>query len=416
MSLSGNMTNSKCTSACNGASGSSAQDKKFKIVNLSGPINILLPMDEVEGVDSQLTDRVSPSPFCPYVVGTEIDLKTSDEGLPIKAQVIKCFEATLSCVMVIRFIEPPVFNNTSECILKLLDRRFSTQARGDLDLAPWTPTLEQKYQAFIREGKAEELFGYWDAAKQINREWSAYYVANHRKWSPAKWETYIQWQAHDIYEDEKKAYQLMADLQGISIPNMLGEVYLDLPAEAAVDDDNEDPDQESRSTESGNTADEPSVHSIPGLLLQYVRGFHLNELHEHLPREHWQTVVDSSLTTLRQIQDCGILNRNVNLRSFIIDPATQHVMMIDFGITKFRDDVGSDNEWERMQAWEDEDFQLAMSMQGMLWNLTGSTITYKPTEWRWRLKYRYHMGGEEEGGTEEEEEYVKKQKDFVFER
>jgi len=65
MSLPGDTTDSRCTSACNGASDLPAQDKKFKTVNLSGPINILLPMDEAEGADStsaeQLTDRVSPS-------------------------------------------------------------------------------------------------------------------------------------------------------------------------------------------------------------------------------------------------------------------------------------------------------------------------------------------------------------------
>ena len=361
-----------------------------------------------------MTDRSSS---CPYIVGNEILLKTSDEGLPIKAQIVKCFEATLSCVMVIRFIEPPIFNNTSECILKLLDRRFSTQARGDLELAPWTPEHEQKYQTFVRGGEAEELFGYWDAAKQINREWSAYYVANHRKWSSAKWEAYLQWQAHDMYEDEKKAYQLMADLQGAMVPNMLGEVYLDLPAEAAVDDDNEDPDGEAESTNSEEMAEEPSVHSIPGLLLQYVRGFHLTDLHEHLPYEHWQSTVDSALTTLRQIQECGILNNDVNTRNFIIDPATHEAMMIDFGITKFREDVDNDDEWERMQAWQDEEFQVAMTMRGRLKELTGTTITYKPTEWRWRLRYRYRdMEGEREGGTEEEEEYVKKHKDFVFDK
>lgn len=359
-----------------------------------------------------MTDRPSS---CPYIVGNEILLKTSEEGLPVKALITGCFEATLSCVMVIRFIEPPIFNDTSECILKLLDRCFSTQAREDLELDPWTPALEQKYEDFVREGDAEEFFDYWEAEKQSDRDWSAYYVPNHSKWSPVKWEAYIQWQAHDMYEDEKKSYQLMAVLQGAMVPKMLGEVFLDLPTAAAVDDAEQNPSEDAKSTGSGHTTDEPTVYSFPGLLLQYVRGFALTDLHEHLPREHWQSTIDCSLAIIRQIQECGVLNCDVNTRNFIINPVTYKPMMIDFGITKFRDDADNDKEWEQMQAWNDGEDQIAMTMRGRLRELTGSSITYKPTEKHWRFCYRYKdPEGEREGGTEDEEEYVKKHRDFVF--
>lgn len=317
--------------------------------------------------------------------------------------------------MVIRFIDPPVFNGTSECILKLLDRRFSTQAREDLELASWTPELEQQFQDFVRNGNAEEFFSYWDAEKEFDRGWSAFFVANHRKWSPAKWEAYVQWQTIDMYEVEKKAYQLMAALQGVVVPEMLGEVVLDLPAHAAEVDSDEKFDDGAKSTTSDDMNDNPSISIIPGLLLQFVDGFELTDLHEHLPREHWQSVVDSCVTTLRQIQACGILNYDANTRNFIINPTSHKAMMIDFGITRFRKDVYSDKEWDEMQAYKDEEFLVAMAIQHRLKTLTGHTIVYKPTERHWRLMYRYNQeGGEKEGGTEEEEEYVHSRMDVVY--
>jgi hypothetical protein len=56
---------SERTALCTNVSDPSVQDKKFKTVNLSGPINILVPIDGTEGVstksDKQLADRVSLS-------------------------------------------------------------------------------------------------------------------------------------------------------------------------------------------------------------------------------------------------------------------------------------------------------------------------------------------------------------------
>ncbi|KAG9958953.1 hypothetical protein KCU61_g7886, partial [Aureobasidium melanogenum] len=421
------------------------QHKKFKTVNLSGPINIIMPMDgpeeikplndehlafeaDIAGTTHQDKDAIpalekldstsstmNASRFCPYIAGNEILLKTSDEGIPIKASILKCFQATLSCVMIIRFIDPPVFNETSECILKLLDRRFSTQAREDLELVSWTPELEQQFQDFVRNGDAEEFFSYWDAEKEFDRDWSAFHVANHRKWSPAKWEAYIQWQTIDLYEVEKKAYQLMAALQGVVVPKMLGEVVLDLPAEAVKITSDGELDEDAKCTISEDINDNPSVSVIPGLLLQFVDGFELTDLHEHLPREHWQSVVDSSIATLRQIQACGILNYDANTRNFIIDPTSHKAMMVDFGITKFREDIDSDKEWDEMQAYKDEEFLVAMAIQHRLKTLTGDTIVYKPTERHWRLMYRYNQeGGENEGGTKEEGEYVASRLDVVY--
>jgi hypothetical protein len=78
--------------------------------------------------------------------------------------------------MVTRFVEPAIFNNTFECVLKLYDRRFSNQLRTDWSASLWTPELENEYQGFVARSEAEEYFSYWDAEKERFVDWSALYV------------------------------------------------------------------------------------------------------------------------------------------------------------------------------------------------------------------------------------------------
>lgn len=327
--------------------------------------------------------------------------------------------------MVLRFVEPAIFNHTSECVLKLYDRRFSNQLRDDWEAAPWTPDLEKEYQDFVACGDAEEFFSYWDAEKERDFSWSAAYVDNRNRWSAAKREAYLQWDTTDAYEIEKKAYERMADLQGEHIPKVFGEVVLSDPtafqrqeqSDAAGPDENEAGGIQEDSTSTTSSEDDANPHliNIPGILLQYIDGFILTDLHEHPPKEYWQSTVDTAIEKLDRIQQCGVLNRDVNTRSFIVDPLTRKVMMIDFGMVTFREDAEDDTDWERLQALSNTEEAIGLLMQGFLKKWGGASIIYKPGEKYWRLKYRYRgMKGEKEGGTEEEEEYVQKYKDFVF--
>jgi hypothetical protein len=169
-------------------------------------------------------------PSCPYLPGNQIVLNTPDSDIPLKAVIIKTFPATLSCCMVIRFVEPASFNNTTECVLKLYDRRFSNQLREDWEASLWTPELEKEYQYFVARGEAEEYFSYWEAEKERFRDWSALYVNHTDRWSAAKREAYLQWEAIDNFETEKKAYEHMIDLQGEDVPKIFGEVLLSEPS------------------------------------------------------------------------------------------------------------------------------------------------------------------------------------------
>jgi len=321
--------------------------------------------------------------------------------------------------MVIRFVEPAMFNNTSECVLKLYDRRFSNQLRSDWEAALWTPELEKDYQEFVACGDAEEYFSYWDAEKERDFEWSAAHVDNRGRWSAAKREAYLQWDTTDAYEIEKRAYESMADLQGQDVPKIFGKVVLNQPAafQKQEQSDATEVGEDSTSTTSSEADINPHIVNIPGILMQHIDGFILTDLHETLPKDCWQSTVDTAIEKLNRIQEYGILNRDINTRSFMVDPLTRQVMMIDFGMVTFREDVEDDTEWERLQAWSNAEEATGLLMQGFLKQQGGGTIIYKPSEQYWRFKYRYRdMGGEREGGTEEEEEYVTKHKDFVFDK
>ncbi|THY81757.1 hypothetical protein D6C92_10259 [Aureobasidium pullulans] len=406
------------------------EHNNFQTATLSSPIKFMLPVDQAEKLEtvehektrrdpahqneemgrSSNTSDDTMSPFCPYKPGNKIFLKSTKTGMRIEAEIIKCFPATLSCVMVIRFVEPNFLETTSECVLKLFDRRFSTQEREDWEAAPWTPELEKTYQAFAHCGDAEEFFSYWDAEKEIFDEWSPRHVSNSHRWSAAKWEAYLQWQSTAYYEMEKKAYELMTDLQGKDVPKMFGEVFLDLPFGVQEDIDIDIPDHDEEDSASINWAgSDPLISSIPGLLLQHVDGFHLTDLSANPPREHWQSTVDSAIAALHRIQDCGILNRDVNTRSFIIDPVTHKAKMIDFGLVSFRKNAQDHEEWDRAQATMDEEGAVGLLMQSYLEEQAGGGFVYKESERALRWAYRYNSySGDNEPGTKEEDDYVEK--------
>ncbi|CAD0109741.1 unnamed protein product [Aureobasidium uvarum] len=308
--------------------------------------------------------------------------------------------------MVIRFVDPASFNNASQCVLKLYDRRFSTQHRDDWDAAPWTLEIEKTYHDFVDCGDADEYFSYWDAEKERNDYWSAAYVDNRNRWSVAKREAYLQWDSTMTYETEKKAYERMSHLQGEDVPKVFGEVMLDQPTTTKQDNEHEDVDDK-----------DARIFTIPGILMQYVDGFHLTDLHKHLPTEHWQSTVDSAIKALSNIQDCGILNRDVNTRSFMADPLTRKVMMIDFGMVCFREDAEGDREWEELQANQDEQGAVGLVMKSYLKRETDIGIVYRCSERALRLAWRFNQdGGENEGGTQEEDEYVRQNKDLMIEK
>lgn len=346
---------------------------------------------------------------CPYTPGNTIYLQVADTKARLKAEILQFFPATCSCVMVIRFLDPPSFNDTSECVLKLYDRRFSTELRySEASAGPWNPEEETAYKEFIEAGHADEFFFYWDAAKERSTRFTAKYMDNFDEWSDVKREAYIQWVSTTTFEVEKKAYEQMKDLQGQDVPKLLGEIVLSSSDDAHTDDGPHKVESNEHDNEDDDDDDKARFTACPGLLLQHIKGFSLTILSQKLPREHFQSVVDSALTVLRRIQGCGILNRDVNTRSFIVNPDTHKTMMIDFGMVTFREQADNEREWDQMQNEIDEEGAIGYVMLTKLKREAGYDFLYHRSEAALRLDYRFNLeAGENEGGTKEEDEYIK---------
>ncbi|PLN83094.1 hypothetical protein BDW42DRAFT_68395 [Aspergillus taichungensis] len=277
---------------------------------------------------------------CPYAVGNviKIHLKTPDGlGATADANIIKIFEPfTLSSVMLIRMACSSL-RLEGDMILKLFDRRFATQLREDEKIRPWTPDTEGEYRRFIHDGGAAEF------VTQLNDD----ETPEGSTWSAAMDETYLHDHMLDMYKTEIQVYSTLREIQGTDIPKLLATAIMPIPYP-------------------GQTGSEYT--DIPGVLLQFIKGFPLTEIEECAPRESWQAVCEDAIRIINRIGDLGILNEDVKTRSFIVREDAGNgfkVTMIDFALCKFRQDY-NDYNWDKWKSLQDEEGAVGYVMQRRL--------------------------------------------------
>ena len=189
----------------------------------------------------------------------------------------------------------------SPYILKLFDRRFARGTRKENDIPFWTPAIESQYREFVRSGQVQTFseivnnVGGWDDDKE---------------WSVEENETYGFELFADFFNVETKAYNLLADLQGGCVPRLYATV--DLP----IHDTSE--------ACSGLTTDHAPLPpsrflSIPGIILEKIKGYSLFEVASHAPKESWKHICDSAVEAINAISDHGILNRDVTPRNVMVE-------------------------------------------------------------------------------------------------
>jgi hypothetical protein len=266
----------------------------------------------------------------------------------VNARIIKVFKPfTLSCATVVQ-LDCPSFKG--QFVLKLYDRRFSTELRRDEKASPWNSEIESEYSEFVRDGHVSEFF---DQCTSKFREYEYWADKEHVKWTRAQHEAYLQYACHRIYKTEKEAYKNLHDIQGKHIPRLHARPCLQL-------------------SDSGL----PNKYlDCPGLLLDYIQGFPLTFLADEAPKEDWQYVCEDAIRVVNLIGDRGVCNRDVKTRSFIVSkyPSTGmlKVFMIDFGLCLFRSQAKSDREFNMWQAVEDEEGACGCVME---YNLKGGFI------------------------------------------
>jgi hypothetical protein len=249
--------------------------------------------------------------------------------------------------MVVQLDCPPF---KGQFVLKLYDRRFSTQLRRDEQASPWNSEIESEYSEFVRDGRASEFFERCTTKFREDEYWADEEDMN---WTKAQREAYLQYACHRIYKTEKEAYKNLHDIQGKHIPRLLARPFLPLSDSGIAN----------------------KYLDCPGLLLDYIQGFPLTDLADEAPKEDWQYVCEDAVRVVNLIGDRGVCNQDVKTRSFIVskDPSTGKlkVFMIDFGLCMFRSQAKSDREFNAWQADYDEEGACGRVMEH---NLKGGFI------------------------------------------
>ena len=181
-------------------------------------------------------------------------------------------------------------------------------------------------------------------------------------WDTAKNEAWIQVRCREMWKAEIGIYNRLADLQGSCVPQLYHEVTfdpLDLPPTAT------------------------DVFEVPGILIEYIDGFTLEDVHLQAPQSHWQYLCDQAMEVVNRISDRNVLNQDVRRGNMIVrkkkdtpienghtpkpsDPKLgdiYDVLAIDFGLSRLRRPNETDDQWReaKFEQHEDENIGLVMA-------------------------------------------------------
>ncbi|KAK0254915.1 hypothetical protein LTR01_007865 [Friedmanniomyces endolithicus] len=325
-------------------------------------------MSEVEqqSVDLPAADDTQEIPKSPYNEENILSIKLhKEETITADVKILEQHgPSTYSTVLSVSV--PGLLLGSTEpfvkAVLKVYDRRYAEELRQEHKVGPWCPAKERCYAEALASGRAAEFM--WLLNTNDDVETPA------EPWDEAQNEVLIQSWSNDLYNNEIRAYACLESLQGRQIPRFLSMVTVSRTPFAHVE---------------GCGVDD-NAFDIRGVLIEYIPGPSLENLAEQVPPEHWQYCVDQAVQIVRTYAHLPILNMDVKTRNVIVSPAAAgwdhaRVVMIDFGLCRFRDSDESDAEW-RFEKWvQDEEGAIGVVMRSRLKG-RGSEITYAPSR-RW---------------------------------
>ncbi|KAF2811442.1 uncharacterized protein BDZ99DRAFT_497205 [Mytilinidion resinicola] len=313
----------------------------------------------------------------PYIVGNFISLRIRSGLVPeqkdhtVKAEILKCFlPFTMSPVLLVR-LHYPALDLKGEFILKLYDRHFSCDFRGQSRDPYWDPELEHKYQQYVLNDR--------DAASKLLKRMEGFEslwpgdedFEDGEEWDAAQNELYYQNVIRRLYKQESEVYRRTRDMHGIDVPRCIATVEL---LEYNM----------SRCTSGTETS---KFYDCPGILLQYIKGFPLSDLYEGdpgAPRETWQYICEDAIRIVNAMSAHNICNDDVNVRNSVVawDPITERykVRMIDFGHITFKMPGESDRDFREKRAHTDEEGAIGLIMESKLKEKRGGGFVYTPSE------------------------------------
>jgi hypothetical protein len=245
--------------------------------------------------------------------------------------------------MKVRIDNHPKLASEGNMVLKLFDRRFTTEFRRVWNVDVWTPEAENEFHQFVNDPASSRFLADIQKDKVSNSPFEI-------KMSAGQSEAWMNQAMLDFYNTEVKAYDTLSDVQGDVVPRLIGLVTAS-----------------SSSSVSPGPLDQPTA--IPGILLQYIRGFQLKDLGSHAPKELWDGICQDAMQLLRATGERGILNLDVQVRNVIVKKLRANhykPFMIDLAICRFRAEAKDEEEWRQWRVDEDEEGWLGHGMEDHL--------------------------------------------------
>ncbi|CAG9977244.1 unnamed protein product [Clonostachys byssicola] len=294
----------------------------------------------------------------PYVKGNTLTLSVRrvgkksplqlDDGDEVRARIVDVIEpATLSVVVVVEVDAPSKQEgqtiqptSTVKMVLKVFDRRFSSQLREELKSSgPSTLATEKEYLGFLEQGSMA------DFVANYNKD----YKFTSDDWDSPMQEAHFSLTCARMKETEARIYDYLGDLQGIHIPTFYADVQIASKPVAG--------EQIHR-----NLAKYLDVGAI---LIEYIPGFLLSDMVTESPEPAWPGICDQAIQVVHKIIGHHFVNTDMQTRNVIVrrdGEENYQVFYIDFGLCDFRDPLDSDEVWMEYAYQNAEENRIGWSL------------------------------------------------------
>lgn len=298
-------------------------------------------------------------------------------GKDVQLTITRVCSITVSPVMEVQLRMP---NGFKPAILKLFDRRFGEFRKTH----PYNQQAEAAWQDYVRSGLAKRLIE--NLQRDEYRVKKARFVEdgdddNEQEDSDedddvdsinneddlGEWEAIIYHTAQKHYANEVRAYSELKQLQGQCTPRFIESVIyssLEAPTDLPVD-----------------------YFQVPGILLEYIRGFPLSDLTMNIPNQPllWGKIVEGAINVVREVNTAGVVHHDCQPRNMLV-AETGHAFqlyLIDFAQCAFRadykntDDVDDEDGFAHIVHQADNHGGIAVLMSQRVKRETSYTLRLK---------------------------------------
>lgn len=304
----------------------------------------------------------------PYVPGSTLSLQVTESKVSwlaigtLDVTVVKPFvPTTISPAMLVQL------PSGSAAVLKMFDRRFGPSFRsrygpgGRHQPIPHTEQEEDQWVQWVNSGQSAPVLQY--IHHQRTTEVYPYTAGNFYEDAVlAKRNLVFEAALHDQalrwFQNECRAYDKLAPLQGVRIPEMYAHVCLAIPSSVPKD--------QSR-----------LEFQACGILIEYIDGISGTTLLNDLQRVNTSTLIHIAQDAIEgaySINTHGVIMGDCALRNVIIRKSDNRVFYIDFAQVFWREnDVDDATFWEIVRS-HDNYGEVAMVLAGALKKKFGTDI------------------------------------------